>query len=374
MSQDAQRAGRALSDATQTTQVVTAQALSRFLAQQPEFAGEPPRITLDLTRRAAGASSGTTLFEADDGRTARRLVFRYDLGGAFFRQYALPPQFRTMRALRAKGFPAPEALWLDAEGAVMGQPGLVMAHVAGAPPSITPFEDGPLMAVSPAERHAMLLNAARLLGRLNATALDGGDFAHLEDRGEGDHFIDREIDWTLRELRAAIPPKTAPAAKATFYGEVRGVLEAVATWLSQAAPRGRAAELAHGDANITNFMYRDLEVVALLDYELTHLGLGEADLAYQLAGIKHFRLLAPPLDGVPTDEEMVAAYTQARGKLDDWRYAQVMGEWRLAVFAAMGMSRLPAELAHVERQYWEAARTRLAALLPKVVASVLKPK
>jgi aminoglycoside phosphotransferase (APT) family kinase protein len=372
MSRDAQRAGRAMSDATQVAQPVTPEALSRFLGRQAEFGGVEPAVTLDTARRAAGASSGTTLFEASDGRTVRRLVFRYDLGGAFFRQYELPPQFRTMRALRAAGFPAPEALWLDAEGEVMGQPALVMARIEGSAPSITPFQDGPLMAVSAADRHAMLLNAARVVGRLNRTAVDGGAFSHLERRGEGEHFIDREISWTLHELRAAIPPTATHPSKQAFYREVRDVLEAVAGWLIDTAPRDRTPELAHGDANITNFMYRHHDVVALLDYELTHLGLGEADLGYQLAGIQHFRLLAPPVDGVPTEEEMIASYAEARGKFADWGYAKVMGEWRLAVFAAMGMSRLPAEFEHVERAYWEAARGRLADLLPDVVGAIVK--
>jgi aminoglycoside phosphotransferase (APT) family kinase protein len=57
----------------------------------------------------------------------------------------------------------------------------------------------------------------------------------------------------------------------------------------------------------------DGKVVALLDWELAHHGVGEADLAYQIAGIAHFALLAPPVDGIPTPDEMIAAYRQARG-------------------------------------------------------------
>lgn len=112
----------------------------------------------------------------------------------------------------------------------------------------------------------------------------------------------------------------------------------------------------------------DGKVVALLDWELAHHGVGEADLAYQIAGIAHFALLAPPVDGIPTPDEMIAAYRQARGKLDDWEFAHVLGEWRLAVFAAMGMSRLPPELEDVERTYWTATRKRLAALVPGIGA------
>lgn len=89
---------------------------------------------------------------------------------------------------------------------------------------------------------------------------------------------------------------------------------------------------------------------------------------HQIAGIAHFALLAPPVQGIPTPDEMIAAYRQARGKLDDWEFAQVLGEWRLAVFASMGMSRLPPELEDVERTYWTATRKRLAALVPGIGA------
>lgn len=376
MNQDAQTAGRALSDATQGGPQVTPARLEAFLARQPELQGATLAVALNPARRAAGASSGTTLFTLilDDGRcapTTRELVFRYDLGGTFFRQYELVPQFWTMRALRDAGVCAPEALWLDAEGEVAGRPGLVMARIVGEAPSITPFQDGPFMHASASCRHAMLLNAARTLAAVNAADLAGGRFDHLQARGRGHHFIDREIDWTLGELHGALPPRDLRPGKAAFYREVVAVLEAVAAWLRREAPRHRPPELAHGDANITNFMYRGQQVTALLDYELTHLGIGEADLGYQLAGIEHFRLLAAPVEGIPSETELVDAYRQARGKLVDWPYAKAMGEWRLDVFAAMGMSRLPPELEHIERTYWAAAAARLASLLPEVVETAL---
>jgi hypothetical protein len=66
------------------------------------------------------------------------------------------------------------------------------------------------------------------------------------------------------------------------------------------------------------------------------------------------------MDGVPSTTEMARAYRDERGKLDDWDYCQLLGDWRLAVFQAMAFSRLPAEMAHVEEAYWAHARDRLA--------------
>ena len=344
--------------------------LAAFISRQPDLGGRVEAITIDGGRRSAGASSGTILFDATivagDDRRTRRLVFRYDLGGAFFSQYALAPQFSIMQRLYARGLPVPNALWLDATGEITGKPGLFMNRIDGIAPSTMPFNEGPYMAVDAATRHAMLLEAARTLALVHATPPAGLADEYFAQRGGKGHYLDREIAWNLVELRRTITPGGSDA-KADFYRDIRETLETVADWLTAHAPRHRAPELAHGDANISNFMYGDDgKVAALLDWELSHLGVGEADLAYQIAGIAHFALLAPPVDGIPNPDEMIAAYTQARGKLDDWEFAQVLGEWRLAVFASMGMSRLPPKLEEVERAYWTASRKRLAALVPGI--------
>lgn len=368
---DALEASRAITGATQGQDNEGVEdRLAAFLAHRPDLDGKIDAIAIDDGRRSAGASSGTILFDATivagNDRKTRRMVFRYDLGGAFFSQYALAPQFSIMQGLYARGLPVPNALWLDAEGEVTGKPGLFMDRIEGIAPSTMPFNEGPYMAVDAPARHAMLLEAARTLALVHATPAEGLAEDYFAQRGGRGHFLDREIGWNLLELRRTIPPAGSDA-KAELYRDIRQTLERVADWLTAHAPRHRAPELAHGDANISNFMYgEDGTVAALLDWELSHLGVGEADLAYQIAGIAHFALLAPPTEGIPSPAEMIDAYAQARGKLDNWDFAQVLGEWRLAVFASMGMSRLPPELEDIERTYWTASRKRLAALVPEV--------
>lgn len=371
--QGALEASRVITGATQSGEDIRIAArLKSFLSRQPDLGGTIEDLRIDTGRRSAGASSGTVLFDVDlsggAARRTRRLVFRYDLGGAFFSQYSLAPQFSILRGLHARGLPVPPTLWLDADGAVNGKPGLFMERVEGIAPSTMPFTEGPYMAVDAKRRHAMLLDAARALAHFHSTGPEGLADDYFARRGGAGHFLDREIAWTRLELRRTIPPADA-GAKAGFYQDIRETLEAVADWLVANAPRYRRAELAHGDANISNFMYdADDRMVALLDWELAHLGVGEADLAYQIAGIAHFALLAPPIEGIPSPEAMIAAYRDARGKLDDWDFAHVLGEWRLAVFASMGMSRLPPELEDVERTYWAASRKRLVALVPGIGA------
>jgi len=365
---DAMDAMREVTDRARTLGSPSPSRLAAFLARQPDLGGRLEGIKIDATLRSSGASSGTVLLDAyvtgDDGdHTALPLVFRYDLGGTFFFQYDLIAQFKTMRALELVGFPAPHALWLDAEGEVAGKPGLFMRRVDAPAPGGQPFAEGPLASADEYDRHAMILNAVRCFAALHALEPASLPLDHLRGRGQGDTFIARALDWDSKELLHAIPPGFG-AERASYYDTVRTDLLRVRDHLRAEAPPYQKAELAHGDTNLSNVMYHGSEVAALLDWELCHLGLGEADLAYCIAGMAHFQLTLDPIPGIPTQDEILAAYKAARGGLRDWSYCELWGEWRLGVYQTMAFSRLPAAMRHIEELYWTNTRSRLSRLLP----------
>jgi len=341
---------------TQSAPRVTEEALARFLARQPDLGGKIVSVELDTSRRASGASSGTQIFdvvlETPDGSVIRRpLVFRYDLGGTFFYQYDLIPQFKIMRALEPKGIPVPKALWLDADGEIAGKPGLFMARVDAPPPGGQPFAEGPIASATPELRHAMILASVRCFA--NVHKVDAGDpsLAFLNQRGRGANFVDRAIDWDTKELMHAIPPGFG-GTRVSYYDGVREVMLRVRDHLLATAPLSRKAELVHGDTNLSNVMFRGSDVAALLDWELCHFGLGEGDLGYCLAGMSHFLSSLPPMAGVPSEDEIVAGYRAARGRAEDVEYGRLWGEWRLGVYQVMAYSRFTEDLRHIEERYW----------------------
>jgi len=324
-------------------------------------------LELDTARRASGASSGTQIFdvvlETPGLQTFRRsLVFRYDLGGTFFYQYDLIPQFKIMRALERKGIPAPKVLWLDADGEIAGRPGLFMARVDAPPPGGQPFAEGPIAAATPEQRHAMILSSVRCFADVHKVDTGDPSIEFLNSRGQGDHFIDRAIDWDTKELLHAIPPGFG-GARASYYDGVRDVMLRVRDELLAQAPRSRKAELVHGDTNLSNVMFRGSDVAALLDWELCHFGLGEGDIGYCLAGMSHFLSTLPAMAGVPSDDEIVAAYRAARSRAQDVEYGRLWGEWRLGVYQVMAYSRFSEDLRHVEEMYW----ARIKAILSQFV-------
>lgn len=342
------------------TDRITPAAIADFLGLQPEYSGERPAVSFSRDQLAAGASSGTLMFGAHSrARGEEALVLRFDLGGAFFTQYDLPPQFHVMRALQGTGLPVPEALWLDTAGDIAGAPALVMRRVIGNPPSMNPFNDGLLTRVSQSQRNAMLTDALTVFANLHS--LDPALLPQLEARGSGGHFIDREIEWTSRELEAAFGAPDAADERADLHAEMSAVLMGTARWLTDNAPRGRAAEIAHGDASMANIMFDDdLNIAALLDWELCHHGLGEADLAYFLSASETSRRMSSNAAvPSPPSAELIDIYRKARGKLEDWGYAQVLGNWRCAAWTSIGLKRFPRELWPLQRQMWEFQRDLL---------------
>jgi aminoglycoside phosphotransferase (APT) family kinase protein len=238
-----------------------------------------------------------------------------------------------------------------------------MRRIDAPAPGGQPLAQGPLAEASAPDRHAMILNAVRCfagLHRLDVVALPLG---FLEKRGKGNTFIDRAIDWDNNELMHTLPAGFG-GSRRSYYDSVRWDLERVRDHLLREQPRNRTPELAHGDTNLSNVMYRGTTVAALLDWELCHLGLGEADLAYNLAGTAHFLLGLDAPPGVPDEREIIAAYVEARGSLRDWDYCKLWGEWRLAVYQVMAFSRFPSSMQHIEEMYWANTKRRLSALLP----------
>jgi aminoglycoside phosphotransferase (APT) family kinase protein len=309
-----------------------------------------------MSRRASGASSGTQLLDAllegPSGAIVRRaLVFRYDLGGTFFHQYDLIPQFKVMRALEPKGVPVPQALWLDEDGEIAGRPGLFMARVDAPAPGGQPFAEGPIATAPPELRHAMILSSVRCFADVHKIDATDPSLVFLNRRGQGGNFIARAIDWDTKELLHAIPPGFG-GARVAYYDGVRDVMLRVRDHLLERAPRARKAELVHGDTNLSNVMFHGSDVAALLDWELCHFGLGEGDVGYCLAGMSHFLSALPETAGIPSDNEIVAAYRTARGRAEDVEYGRLWGEWRLGVYQVMAYSRFSEDLRHIEEMYW----------------------
>ncbi|QNE32506.1 phosphotransferase family protein [Sphingomonas sp. NBWT7] len=342
---------------------LSATRLLRYIQKQPDFDGTIVGIELDQRPRTAGASSGTQLFdifvEAGGTRTTRRLVFRYDTGATFFKQYDMAAQFEVMAALNKAGYPVPAVLWLDTKGEIFGGSGMIMQRVEASAPHVLPFEDGPIIEASPAERRELLFNIIDVLARLHDIPPSSLNVPSLHVRGGGATPLEGEILWGKREIDIALEEATLPPERLQRYIVLRERLAEVAAIILARAPTDRPYEVIHADPGFVNYMTRGAEVAAVLDWEVCQLGYGESDVSYLLSQIEFYHQGRAVTDGVPTREELIRAYGDMRGELRDWEFCELFSAWRMANYCMLITSRLPHDQQDLEVAYMTSGRERL---------------
>lgn len=332
--------------------------LTRFIEAQADVTGSVAVSDLSHPVDGAGSSNGIALFTAtlDRGRGVELLdlVLRYSPGPRLLKQKRYREEVETLRLVTAAGLPAPKALWLDEDGSLLGREGFVMERVRGETPSAAMYSGGPLALATPEARKEMMLKAADFHGRLNAAAIGPDQATHLAVRGDGATAIDRELNWWFGELELVLD-KADPK---------RALIEPLRRWMLDHQPRDvYAPRLVHGDAQIANIIYRDGDIAAVVDWELSYLGHNEADLALLVFLTETQKVTDTPVEGVPTEQDYIDRYQQASGsKIQHWNFFKLMNMYRIMSVTALSADFLPSFddvwkfFAGYMRSAWDEAR------------------
>jgi aminoglycoside phosphotransferase (APT) family kinase protein len=157
--------------------------------------------------------------------------------------------------------------------------------------------------------------------------------AGLADLGRGPGYVARQVSGWSRRYRDALTDDVPDA-------------ENVMSWLDQKQPPDVAARLIHGDWRLDNLVL-DLSgeprITGVLDWEMATVGDPLMDVGASLAywitsqdddAFQLMRLQPTDLLGIPSRDEYMARYLERSGlKVDDWRFYEVYGLFRLAVIA-----------------------------------------
>lgn len=237
-------------------------------------------------------------------------------------------EFRVTRALAGAGVPVPPAVALCEDESLLGGPFAVAEFVDGRNIQHRPDLDaltGPLLASAVTR----MVEALARLHRVDHTAVGLGDF------GRPDGYAARQ----LRRWSGQWPLVTRGE------GRVDELAERLRDALAAVVPEQRAVGIVHGDYRIDNTLLRigddDVEVAAIVDWELSTVGDPVADVAmmcvYRHPALDHI-LGAPSAwtsDRLPTVRELADAYRYAGGvPLTDWDFHLALGYYKLAVIAA----------------------------------------
>jgi aminoglycoside phosphotransferase (APT) family kinase protein len=271
-----------------------------------------------LARLQGGASSITYRAELTGPAPAPAVVLKVAPAGlAPTRNRDVLRQARLQRALQGTGVPCPR----------------VIAEHPGAPPDVPPFyvmafEDGDCVepnslpeaeALPPGEVRRRELDAARILGVLHSldpVALGLGDEPEVTPA--------QELDRWVSSLEACDE-------------DIRRGHEAVRDALAASVPTSRGSQLIHGDFRLGNTLSAGDGVVSVIDWEIWARADARVDLAW-------FFLMANPdaelgrrtSEGMPGNDELRAAYEQARGStVEDLHWFDALVRYKQAAITAL---------------------------------------
>jgi aminoglycoside phosphotransferase (APT) family kinase protein len=156
------------------------------------------------------------------------------------------------------------------------------------------------------------------------------------------HTIDPEAPELARRLSGPTASESSGEAEVdrlmeavrALSVEPHPVLDLTERWLRERLPRQRSGGLVHGDFRIGNVLFDEAGVVAILDWELAHLGDPVEDLAWLCVRAWRFGNDAQSAGGIGTREELVRAYESAGGGAVDpavLRFWEVCGNLKLAL-------------------------------------------
>jgi aminoglycoside phosphotransferase (APT) family kinase protein len=281
-------------------------ALRGFFAQHV-----PGAVVADVARMGGGASKEQFVFRLEQaGDRDGRYVLRMDpRDGAV--ETDRRREYEVLRAM-AGTVPVPPAVWLAADGEILGQPASIMAFTGG----VTKPSD----------------SAGRLSGL-------GTFLAPRWRDGLGRQFIDNLVaihgfDWRSAALPSFGAPDADPRQAARWQAnwwtrvwhddrlEPLPIMAAAEAWMRDNLPEARELVLVHADYRTGNYLFDEAsgQVTAILDWELAHIGDHHEDLAWVVAKLfgafDEGQFLA---SGLMTREAFLDRYAEASGRTVDLR-------------------------------------------------------
>jgi aminoglycoside phosphotransferase (APT) family kinase protein len=268
----------------------------------------------NIVQPTLGGSNRTILFDLVEGGAARRLVSRQETYSGAASPFLTPAdQFRVMAVAFRWGLPVPEPIFEYDEADGMGA-GFVTAFVSGETMPKRILDD---KALTPA-RAVLARQLGAFLAGLNAIPL-----AEAE-------FLEKSAD--------SVDVVTAQRDRFDAYAERHPAIEIGLRWLENHRPPPRRRALVHGDFRNGNFMVGPNGLVAVLDWECSHIGGAVEDFGWLSTRSWRFGRNDLPVGGFSAREPLHEGYVAAGGDPidpDEVRYWEVFGLVRWAIINMM---------------------------------------
>ncbi|MYD42374.1 MAG: phosphotransferase, partial [Gammaproteobacteria bacterium] len=265
-----------------------------------------------------GQSNPTFLLETP----SQRYVLRKQPPGELLPSaHAVEREYRVMHALFDTAVPVPEMLALCEDPAVIGTKFYIMSMVEGRLFTKTALPD-----LEKSDRRPIYLDMARILAALHR--VDPTEVG-LATFGRPGNYFARQISRWTRQYQAS-------------ETETIAAMNSLIEWLPRHLPDEVPPVIVHGDFRLGNVLLDENEpkVVAVLDWELSTLGDGLADIGYwcqeyygekseKPGGIAGMDLAGL---GIPDEAEVVDAYCKhyGRERIERWLFYVIYNLFRSA--------------------------------------------
>lgn len=287
----------------------------------------------ELDKGTAGFSNETWLLTVSqaNGETLsdRHLVLRKPREEIkFFPSYDIRLQYDILESLRDTSVPAPVPVVMESDPDYIGTPFYLMERIAPGS-GVVPY-DGP-----PSGIHGMGLfhdASTERRRRLWNSAVEAIAVVHtIEPARTPLPFGD--VPMSLRDV---VDKQLAVIEQWYRFGSTDPLpaIEAAIKLLRDEVPEQHEIVLCWGDPKPGNIVYRDDDVVGVLDWEMSHLGTPEMDVMYWIItdDVSASTFNVPRLDGCPGRDETIAHYERVSGRtLQNLDYHEAFQTLRLAV-------------------------------------------
>jgi aminoglycoside phosphotransferase (APT) family kinase protein len=245
-------------------------------------------------RLTAGASQETYQLEVRHRDGHRRYALRREAGGQPMSrsagQIGLAAEARVFRAVRDAGVPVPAVVAELAPGDALGE-GFLMPWLDGITLGSKIVREPALLTLNP----SLAYQCGQVLARIH------------------------QVDTTrqgLADCLAITPPKALVERTWAHYREFNSpqpMIDYTARWLLAHLPTAPRQTLVHGDFRNGNLMVSPAGIVAVLDWEIAHLGDPMRDLGWLCTHSWRFGRSDRPVGGFGEYADLFAGYTTECG-------------------------------------------------------------
>lgn len=238
--------------------------LNKFLSDQT---GQKV-TTGNLRRYAVGFSWVTLSFSLSNAEGPEKptdYILRIGSKRGLFAPYSTLPQVLSSKSLESSDVPVPKVFWGTDDSSVLGAPFFICEKVEGA--ALVPWESPNLPPLEETCRENLAEQFIDCLAKIHMVDWEKQPIAQLDDGVTKENTALKQIrEWETGLNRWA--QRSFPMLK---WG---------ADWLKDNCPVAPQVSIVHGDYRTGNFLQKDGEITAILDWELAHLGDPHEDIGW----------------------------------------------------------------------------------------------